>query len=148
MLFKLKRGSHLDAKGKVYKKGATIESSRDLVKIFGKVKFERDHAAEQRTGVPVIDKKPAIPSPVVKTEKSKKVEEPKNTDTVKESSKYGKDVTSNFPTADDVEVDVFEKAKWYTVIDRADGEVLNTKKLRKKSVEPFLEQYLEEEDED
>ena len=141
MLFKVKKGTHYGRGGKVYKKGDSVESSRDLASVFSKEKFERDYAAEQKVGVAVVDK-PNIPLPVAEVKESKE-------DDVKEFGEYGEDVTSEFPTADKVEVMVFGKSKWYTVVDKADGEVLNEKKLRRKEVEPFLEQYLNDDtDED
>jgi len=143
MIFKLKKGTHLQ-RDKVYKKGDRVESLRDLVAIFSKEKFERDYEAEQRAGIDAVavDSKPAIPPPVDKgadkIEKSPPLPEPKF------ESVHGKNVTSEFPTAEEIEVEVFEKLKWYTIVDLADGEILNKKKLRRKDVQSFLEQYLDE----
>jgi len=125
MIFKIKRGTHYGRDGKVYKKGEKVESTRDLVAVFSPGKFERDFAAEQKAGIVTVSK-PNIPPPVDK------------------KSEYGKDVTSEFPTAETVEVMVFEDSKWYTIVDKADDSVLNEKKLRRKNVEPFLKQYLDE----
>ena len=145
MLFKLKRGTHYDRNGKVCKKGDIVESSRDLVAVFSKEKFERDFVAEQKAGVVTVSK-PNIPPPVDKDEDRIEDEVEDDVEETKSESlsTYGKDVTSKFPTAEKVEVSVFEKSKWYTIVDKADGEVLNEKKLRKKEVKPFLEQYLDE----
>ena len=143
MIFKVKRGTHYGADGKAYKKGALVESSRDLVAVFSKAKFERDYAAEQKTDGTTANSKPNIPRSAskLKAKKSKK----------EVSSEHGIDVTSEFPTATKVGVKVFEKSKWYTAVDEQDDEVLNEKKLRRKDVESFLEQYLnvdDNEDED
>jgi len=137
MLFKLKRGKHCQRDNKVYKKGDTVESSLDLVTVFGKAKFERDYEAEKKIGIAAVISKPNISPPVDKVEdkgegKSKSVLSP-----------FGKDVTSEFPAAEKIEVSVFEKSRWYTVVDEADDSVLNKKSLRRKEVEPFLNQYLE-----
>jgi len=134
MIFKLKRGSHYQG-DKKFMKGDTVESSHDLVTLFGKEKFERDYPAEQKAGIATINK-PNIPSPVAKA------------DVDKEPGEYGEDITSEFSTAEEAEVTVFEKSNWCTVVDKEDGEVLNEKKLRRKDIEPFLEQYLTDEDVD
>ena len=67
-------------------------------------------------------------------------------------NEHGVDVSKDFPTAAKVELQVFEKSKWFTVVDPDNGEVLNDKKLRKSKVEDFLADYLDEnedaEDED
>jgi len=144
MLFKVKRGTHY-RDGKVYKKGDTMESPIDQVAIYGKERFERDFEAEQKAGIVVIDSKPNIPPPVgVGVDKDGDDAEI----TSPSLSEYGKDVTSEFPTAEEMSVTVFEKSKWFTVVDADDNEVLNEKKLRRKDVEPFLEQYLDENEED
>lgn len=138
MLFKVLRGSHYQGK-KIYKKGETVESFRDLVAVFGKKKFERDYPAEQRT-VSVARAKPNIPLPVDDVEEE--VEEIEDDDKVEEPlSIHGENVTSEFPTAEKVDMIIFVKANWYSVIDKRDNKVLNKKKLRRKEVEPFLEQY-------
>jgi len=139
MIFKVKRGIHYGKDGKVYKKGESVESLNDLVAIYGAVKFERDFVAEQKAGIAVVDNKPNIPPPVDKGEDKKSTSSP--------LSKYGEDVSSNFSNAAKVGVSVFEKSKWHTVVDE-DGEVLNEKKLRRKDVNPFLEQYLDLDEED
>jgi len=139
MLFKLKKrcGDHYQ-NGKRYRAGDIVESSLDLCVRFP-AKFERDFAAEQKANTAPAVSKPNIPPPVDKGGDKNKPSPL--------STKYGEDVTSKFPTAEEVEVLVFEKSKWYTVVDKADGEVLNEKKLRRKDVEPFLGQYLSDEDE-
>ena len=69
-------------------------------------------------------------------------------------NEHGVDVSKDFPTAAKVDLQVFEKSKWFTVVDPDNGEVLNDKKLRKSKVEDFLADYLddnedaEDEDED
>jgi len=139
MLFKVKRGTHYKG-GVVYKKGDLVDTSIDLVARFGKAKFERDFKAEGATGGPISGTKPAIPTSTNESRTVKAVTKPLP------PSPYGKDVTSNFPTAKDVDVTIFERAKWHTVVDNTDGEVLNEKKLREKDVGAFLEQYLSNED--
>ena len=64
-------------------------------------------------------------------------------------SEHGTDVSKDFPTAAKVELQVFEKSKWFTVVDPDNGEVLNDKKLRRKNVEDFLADYVQDDkDED
>ncbi len=137
MLFKVKRGVFYQG-NVTYKKGSIVDTDLDLCERFSKEKFERMHELERTRGT-VSAKKPSIPPPVDKG-KGDTTSEPLST--------YGKDVTSEFPTAADVEVKVFRKNKAYTVVDLEDNGVLNEDKLRRKDVEPFLEQYLGEEDED
>lgn len=150
MLFRLKKGcgQHV-GNGKLYKPGDVIETSRDLPTIFhGKDasgrnrpgKFEKVYEDLKDTGAKDTSRirKPNIPPGVSPKQETKKV--------VDEESVHGKDVTSEFPTAEKVGVKVFEKSRWFTVVDTQDNSVLNEKKLRKKDVEPFLEQYLDIDD--
>jgi len=149
---KPKCGNHIerDKKGKpvtyTSKSGHNIvESDRDLVTAFpGKFEVVPEQFSED---VPTA---PDIPEPSKKEKKitispkkvaSKKTEIPE--------SEYGVDVTKEFPTASEVELKVFEKLKWFTVVDPDNNEVLNDKKLRRDKVEGFLADYLrDEEDED
>jgi len=143
-------GNHIerDKKGKpvTYKSGDIVESDRDLVTAFPG-KFEVVPGQFSEDGVVTA---PNIPEPSKKEKKitispkkaiSKKTEIPE--------SEYGVDVTKEFPTASEVELKVFEKSKWLTVVDPDNNEVLNDKKLRRDKVEGFLADYLrDEEDED
>ena len=65
-----------------------------------------------------------------------------------EESEHGVDVTSDFPIVSklDMELKVFEKSKWFTVVDPENDEVLNEKKLRKGKVEGFLKDYLQDDE--
>jgi len=146
MLFRLKEhcGQHVED-GKVYKSGDVIETERDLPTIFhGKDakgrnrdgKFERVHEDLKDTGKKDTSRvqRPNIPPGVSPKQETKVADE---------ESVHGKDVTSEFPTAEKVDVKVFEKSRWFTVVDMQDNSVLNEKKLRRKEVEPFLGQYLD-----
>jgi len=136
MKFRLKKncGSHVEG-GKIYKAGDIIETDNDLAAIFhgkdangnnrpGKFELIHDESLKDTGKEDTTRVRPDIAPPA--------------------ANEYGKDVSSEFPTADKVDVLVFEKSKWYTVVDKADGEVLSEKRLRRKDVEPFLEQYLNE----
>lgn len=146
MLFRLKEkcGHHVED-GKIYKSGDIIETERDLPTIFhGKDakgrnrsgKFERVHENLKDTGTKDTSRiqRPNIPPGVSPKQKTK---------VANKESAHGEDVTSEFPTAEKVEVKVFEKSRWFTVIDTQDDSILNEKKLRRKEVELFLEQYLD-----
>jgi len=63
-------------------------------------------------------------------------------------NKHGVDVSEEFPTAAKVDLQVFEKSKWFVVVDPENDEVLNEKKLRKDKVEPFLAEYLQEDEDE
>jgi len=139
-------GNHIgppDKKGNriTYKAGDKVISEDDLVAKFPK-KFEL-------LSSPPVDgnAKPDIP---VLDSKDKKVSKNKGTPktVVPEESEHGVDVTKEFPTAVEAKLKVFEKSRWFTVIDPEDNEVLNEKKLRKKKVESFLADYLRPEDDD
>jgi len=151
MLFRLKQrcGNHVE-NGKIYEPGDIIETGRDLSSKF-RNKFERIHEALKDTGKKDTDeiKRPNIPPSVGEGGDTGLNPSPESSpisdeEIVEENLEYGEDVTSEFPTAEKLEVKVFEKSKWYTIVDTSDGEVLNEKKLRKKDVIPFLEQYLED----
>ncbi len=159
MFFRVMGGSHVQD-GKKYKKGDLVETSLDLCSMFrGKFKrvYKEELAELKDQGVEYVgaDNKPDIPKPEdvkpVETSTSEKTETKQDTSTqepVKPTSEHGKDVTSEFPTADKAGLLVFEKSKWYTVVDKADNQVLNEKKLRKAEVEDFVEQYEPQEDVD
>ena len=153
MLYRLRAGSHKQG-GKRYKKGDIVDTTFDLCSMF-RNKFEVVHEDLNDTGTEEETKrgkKPNIPPPVDKgKDKAEDKVVDKGTKSKSLSTLYGEEVTSGFPTAEKVKVRVFEKLRWYMIIDCDDDEVLNEKKLRKKEIEPFLEQYLEadeEEDED
>ncbi len=164
MLFRLNGGGHVQ-NGKAYKKGDIIRTSLNLNRMFGS-KFVRVHEDLDDTGTtdtsgfkkpqippPVVDKKAAKePEPVedaeelndVDVEEVEEVEEKEEAEEKEQpEGKHGKDVSSEFETAKTIEVSVFEKKNWFTVVDKQDGAVLNDKKLRRKAVEPFLKQYVE-----
>ena len=146
--FKLKSGcgNHIerDKEGKsvTYKSGDVVPSDRDLVNLFsGKFEVVLEQFSEGGVAVATA---PDIPGPARRRKKkktSRRNEEP-------EEGEYGVDVTKEFSTASEVGLQVFEKSKWFTVIDPEDDEVLNEKKLRKDKVEAFLASYLQDGDGD
>lgn len=155
--FKLKArcGNHIerDEKGELitYKSGDTVSSDRDLVTMFPD-KFE----LVSGQGSEDIPTAPEIPSPS-KGKKGKKkgkkkdaVSETQSPEPGEKLSEHGIDVTANFPIVSElsIELKVFEKSKWFTVVDPENDEVLNEKKLRRDKVEGFLKDYLHDDDED
>ncbi len=148
MLFRLKGGNHVED-DVTYKSGDIIDSPRDLVAMF-RGKFERafDKELEAKSTKGTKDKtvpsKPAIP-PVSEADGKADKTKPEASPIIKEGE-YGRDVTAEFPTAEELDVMVFEKSKWYTVVDNEDNKVLNEKKLRAKEVQPFLDSYLEDDE--
>ena len=140
MLFKVKNGEHRGRDKKVYKKGDIIESKADLRRIF-RGKFREVHGKGPSS--PEDVEKPKIPGPADEGGEDKEVASPPKSDTTEKPSEYGVKVTSEFPTAKKVKLDVYRKAFWHVVVDPENGNVLNDKKLRKKDVEPFLAQYRE-----
>ena len=156
MKFRLKPkcGDHLarNEQGEMitYKSGDVVESDRDLVAMFPR-KFELVGGMTTAAGnvsipdIPIKDKgKGGISGSSPEPLSFEKEEEKK-----KEKSKYGVDVTDEFPTAAKVKLTIFKKGSWFVVIDPGDGEVLNVKKLRKAEIEDFLGEYMEDdEDED
>lgn len=167
MLFRLKKkcGDHAQD-GKIYKSGDIVETDIDLCALF-RNKFERAYEQELKdTGKEdTTAKKPNIPSPLgkddevveeiisdslpkdeVETEEAVSdflLEDDEPDKNAEDETEHGKDVTSEFPTAVKLRLKVFEKSKWYVVVDVSDGSVLNVKKLREKEVQSFIEQYLE-----
>jgi len=147
-LLKPKCGNYIgkpDADGNriTYKAGSKVSSDEDLVNKWPG-KFELLSVSDEGS-VPVA---PEIPVPVVKKDfvTDKDMEEP-IIKTPKEG-KHGIDVSDAFPTAAKVELKVFEKSKWFTVVDPDNDEVLNEKKLRKDKVEAFLADYLPDDDDE
>ncbi len=148
MKFKLKGGSHIQD-DVTYNKGDTITTDIDLAAKFGKHRFERigrmvddnvkqpeiksvrkGKGKKKKTSSKKTSSKP-LPSTSSKTKKEVKKE------------KYGMDVTEDFPTAVEAGFTIFEEEHWFTIVDEND-EVLNDKKMRKKDVPAFLENYLAE----
>jgi len=147
MLFKLKDkvGGHSE-NGKIYKAGDTIESPHDLVDLFPNKFIRVDNVSAGGEGIavpatPTIPEPtkgegvsiPPPPSPESKLEPESPVE-----------SKHGVDITDEFPIASKVQLQVFKKGAWYTVVDPDDGEVMNEKKLRASQVTSFLQEYEED----
>ena len=151
--FKLKPkcGNHSEPNDKgvyvTYTSGAVIESNTDLVKRFPN-KFIRvnDDSQDTEIGVSV----PNIPKPkkeVTLTPEVLPKEAKKNSENAALKELYGDEITEEFPTAAIVNLKVFLKKNWCTVVDPEDDNiVLNEKKLRKNSVEKFLQEYVQEED--
>lgn len=141
-LLKPKCGNYIgkpDADGNriTHKAGSKVSSDEDLVNKWPG-KFELLSVSDEGP-VPTA---PKIPTPVVKKDSvaEKDMEEPDIKTPVE--NEHGVDVSKAFPTAAEVELRVFEKSKWFTVVDPENGEVLNEKKLRKDKVEAFLAEYL------
>jgi len=139
-------GNHIEknSEGKpiTYKSGDVVKSDRDLTIAFPG-KFEvvlGGDASEDMPTAPNIPKsskkKKITTSP--KESVSEKVEIPE--------SEHGVDVTKEFLTASEAKLKVFEKSKWFTVVDPDNNEVLNEKKLRRGKVEDFLADYSSPED--
>ena len=146
-LLKPKCGNYIgppDSKGKrtTYKAGSRIVSDEDLVakwpNKFSLVSVSDEAPLPTAPDIPVLDKKKEKQS----KQKQKDMEEPLVETSA--TSEYGVDVTKDFPTAAEVNLQVFEKSKWFTVVDPDNGEVLNEKKLRRNKVENFLADYLPE----
>jgi len=150
MKYRLKGGSHVQ-NNKIYHKGDIIDTSFDLCQLF-RGKFEKVYEEVTDTGVeiPNLRARPNIsPPPLADEGKEAATSEPSSdTGDVSDESQYGKDVTKDFPVAEELDVQVFEKSKWYTVIDTDDNKVLNEKKLRKKEVKTFLDELSEDDAED
>ena len=149
-LFRLKKkcGNHIgppDKEGNriTYKAGDVVSSDDDLIARHPS-KFELKQFSENEDGVAVATA-PDIPWPAKRSKKKKKTS---RRDEEPEEGEYGVDVTEEFSTASEVGLQVFEKSKWFTVIDPEDDEVLNEKKLRKDKVEAFLASYLQDGDGD
>ena len=120
----------------IYKPGDTVESDVDLTKVF-KNKFEEVVSADRPTAVLNIP----LPHKDDEGGGAEEASPPRPGD-------YGKEVTKDFPLADELGLRVYEKYGWFTVVDPGDGTVLNEKRLRKDAVEKFLREYLPEETDD
>jgi hypothetical protein len=161
MKFRVKKqcGNH-NHNGTIYGPGDIFESDRDETKRF-RNKFERVLTEDE-----VMPAKPNITVPKKKrSAKKEEVEEISDASTSSEVEDVeeldleeevveeedepqdnrpdGKDVTEDYPTAVELEVEVFQKGIWHVVYDPADDEILSKKKLRAKQVQPFLEKYLD-----
>lgn len=151
MFFRLRKkcGNHIgppDANGnrKTYKAGNVVPSEDDLVAKFP-MKFELVQGQTEDDNE--IASVPNIPEPI-KSKKTKTTVAKSNTQKSSKviKSKYGEDVTEQFPLAKELDLQVFEKSKWFTVVD--DDVEVNDKKLRRKEVDSFLEDYSQIDDED
>ncbi len=138
MFFKVLVGSHRARGGREYKKGETIESERNLAKIF-RNKFQRVSAAGGFPEEQEKLKRPDIPTLDDVADKGGG-----NEPAVAPPPELGNKVTSGFPGAKKAKLDVYENNHWYVVVDPTNNNELNEKKLRKNKVEPFLKNYLED----
>ncbi len=146
--FRLKQrcGDHVED-GKTYVAGDKVMSCRNLEKLF-RNKFERVHPEED---FDFAEASPNIPSPraVLDKDKGEGDRKPPSSKSkkLKNSKKFGKNITLSFPAAIEAELRVYEKASWCQVVDwnTEDGksEVVSEKKLREKDVEEFLKDYVE-----
>lgn len=125
--FKIKAGSH-NEDGKTYRKGDTIESGKELDKIF-KNKFERIVA-------PVVVKVPTVKERAHKPEE----EEPKTSNEKTDDPSNDMDVTSDYKMPKDLSgIKVMDiGGGWINVIDAEDGTIYNEKGIRPKAVNKFL----------
>lgn len=135
MKFKLLGGSHTEDKVS-YSKGDVITTDTDLAAKFGKRRFERLGK--------LIDED--VEQPVIKTVRTKGKKKTKKKSKEKKNN-LGLEVTEDFAVAKEAGFTIFEKERWFTVFDE-NGMVLNDKKLRKKDVPSFLEEYITEDDEE
>ncbi len=129
------------------KPGETFESHRDLIAKFCKgnpkrCKFTKVHPDD----VIVPDEAPNIPLPEAADDKG---EEDTTASSPTIHPKFGEDITSEFPLAEEKEVKVYVKKHWCQIVDTTEDEeeVLNESKLRRKNVNEFLAD-LEEVEED
>ena len=143
MLFRLKKkvGNHEDNNGKIYRSGEYIESASDLTKQF-KGKFEKIQDPDTIARITKeankkvhTSSKPDIKKPKAKNKKKSKPSV---------HPEYGTDVSKDFPISKELGLKIYEKNKWFNIIDPETEEVLNGKKLRAKKVKSFLEKYQEE----
>ena len=152
MLFRLLTGSYR-VKNVAYRKGDTVESSRNLVKVFP-YRFEmlRDDPEPDRPNIPT--KKHSLsttegedgeqPSPSVLSSETTKVKKEKKT---KKSviDEAWDDMTDEFPEAADEGLKVFYDGDSYKIVNSKFNRILNKKNLSKaKDVSTFLKKRLEE----
>lgn len=158
MKFRIKKkcGNHVHTDGKTYGPGDVIESPDDLTLRF-KGKFEKVYTEQEEAEASA---KPPIPEPDEEVdgaldeiddddldedddEEDEEDDDEENDDEDdEEASEHGDDVTDEFPIARKVNVKIYKKISWYTIVDANDGEVLNEKKLRKAAVKPFIKKNL------
>jgi len=156
MLFKLKQKVGLHRQnGRIFGPGDVVESNEDLTKKF-RGKFNEVKGEELSPGVDDKFKRrkppiPVPPVPMVPVEEAKsKAKEKTAVEKINVDPELGKDITADFPEAKEIGLKVFVNPhKWCQVVDaNNDNKILNEKKLRKKDVDDFLHQYLNEEDEE
>ena len=141
--YKLKNkcGDHVED-GVTYLAGDTVMSTRKLDKIFH-TKFVKVHPDDFETP----DRKPNIPSNRAAKDKGKGGKSKSSPPKPKNSTKFGTNVTDEFPSAVEAQLTVYMKDYWYQIVDRntEDGKpsVVNEKKLQSKQVGPFLEKFVE-----
>lgn len=167
MKFKLKGGQHEDGNKKTYKSGDIVESPLELDKLF-RGKFTRIPSAEDfdQPSKDSENTKPNIPIPPADgTDKEDTISESVPSEDIKEDgenkdnkndkeednedkkdlsdnvTKYGKDVTADFPKAVALEIKIYVRAAWHIVVDGETNEVLNERKLRANQIDDFLIQY-------
>ena len=145
-LIQPKCGGHVEPnkEGKpiTYESGDIVETERDLVKLYGN-KFKRV-SPEQESPIEGDVSSPDIPIITKVGKGDEEVTSPSEPlppgDVVE--NEHGVDVSDSFPLAKEVDLTVFEKSKWYTVVDPDDGTVLNEKRLHgEKQVKAFLNEY-------
>jgi hypothetical protein len=155
--YRLKKdaGQHTQG-GKTYNSGDVVETEMNLIEKFAG-KFELLHEEDsQDTGVTV----PSIMTPAGEGEDDAKASsEPSPGKSSKKKSKKTAptkstpvEVTSEYPDAVDIGVQVFKKSKsngdWFFVTDPDDNDAqMHEKLLREKDVTPFIESITEEDEE-
>lgn len=77
--------------------------------------------------------------PAVVKRKPAPAPEPEDAPEEPAQNEYGADVTDQFPTAQEMGMNVYRRDNEYTVTDADDGRALNTKPLSRKQVPTFIE---------
>lgn len=114
--FLVKAGVHSE-NGVLHETGKIVETNSNLVDMFGKNSFEQ-------------------------LESEKEPVEESNRELSYNEAKFGSDVTDKFSTASDLGFLVLKKGNYYNIIDTdSPEETLNSKALKKKEVQDFLEEY-------
>lgn len=138
MNFKLLGGQHVDANGKLYKRGDVVPAHSDLAGTFPG-KFER-------LGVVSLSGS-AQPSKLMATAIAKEnqpVSEPVVAELEKPKKDFGEDVTKLFPAAQEAALLVFRKGRDYSVVDPDEaGLAMNDKPLKRGGVKGFIAQFIE-----
>lgn len=143
---RLKCGDHVED-GVSYVAGDTVMSNRNLESIF-RNKFDRVHPDD---GFEFADASPNIRDARAVLDKDKDEGDNKapssKSKKLKDSKKFGKNVTLSYPAAVAAELRVYEKANWFQVVDwnteNGEPEVVTEKSLREKDVAAFLAEYVE-----